>query len=188
MGIGEDLDLLKTQMSVMYSYFDTQRKAGGKPAKLPKKVLRQVRRGLKKNKILVPFFGSNKGFEFLTGIIDGGLVRVGEDSYELDPTAVYYWRKGRVPVYGIIQWRLPPVGGKPDLYQGLLSVGGEEAENIAKALNITNYAQRTIIRGIQEEEVGADKKKKKKMPWILWVLLGVGVVFVLSRILKGGGG
>lgn len=186
MSIAGELSIIKDQVSFMHQYFDTERKAGGKKVKMPRKARAAVRRGLKKNKILVQFFGSNKHFDSLVGYIDGGLIRVGDDQFEYDPTAVYFWKKGKIPVYGVVQWRLTPVGGKADAYQGYHSVGSEEAEAYATRLNLKNYGQKTIIRGIEAEEVGADAKKKKKPKLLLWIILGVAAIYLLSKVFNGG--
>lgn len=182
MSLQEQVIKIEEQNKQILSLFVKETEKG---SKVKKSVVRKVRRGLNKGRVLVPWFGANKEFSFREAHVDGGLVYVGEDSYAFDPSSVYLYKKGRVPVIGLLEWRLSPVGGAADRYK-VLSTGSQEDVDLAEKLKDTAHGQKTIIRRLEQFEADPEKKKKKgKMP-LIWIIIGVVVALALLSQFLGG--
>jgi len=158
-------------------------KKKGKKAIVPKKISRQVKKGMEAGKIAVAYFGENHQFKWTTGRIENGLIVVGEESYSLDSLAIYYDHKNKMPVCGVYGWRMSPVGSDIDKYHSRL-IGGENDKDLADQFNIGNAAKKTIIRMIKREEtIDQDNKPKKKLNWV-WIIVIAGVaIYLLTQIL-----
>lgn len=140
-----------------------------------------VRKSRKQGHIVVLFLEANKNAVFKDGVLRDGRLLVGDVDYGFEPGAVYYYKK--VPIMVVIEWRITPVGGDTEEFRFGFS-GGESDESLAAGLKITNFAQQIIIRGIEASKLD-DVKKKVKASWLLWLLLGVGAIYLLSKLFGG---
>ena len=177
-GLKEDIKLIKKYQS------DYEGKLRKKHFKIPAKIRSEVRRKVKDGACIVVHFSSNKQLTFLRGNIRGGFVQVGDDTYTYDPSAVYIYKK-KLPVVGLIEWRIDPIGSKTDTYYQRVVIGGADAVETAEHLDVTNFAQRTIIRGVENSLVEA-KKPGLAGKNVLWIILGVIVVIYLVTQMIGG--
>lgn len=156
------------------------------PPKPPKKKRRfrfripfGFRKGLAKNKVLVCFLRANKQVMIKEGCIDDGRLIIDDQQYAYESSTVYQYRK--FPFIVILEWRLLPVGGRAEEY-AFRRVGGDEDAALAEELGINNFGQMTIIRGIEASKVEGLKKKTGGISMILWLLLGVGALYLIAKI------
>jgi hypothetical protein len=145
---------------------------------LPAKIRSFFRK--KPEKLICLFLGSDGRASFKEARVDGGLLLVGNEQFSYEPGSIYTLDKKNNLVV-VFEWRLLPVGGKAEEFKTRL-LGGESDAKLAQDLNITTYAQRTIIRGIEQAEaVGAQKSKLGWNP-VWWVLVAGLVIYVISRM------
>lgn len=154
------------------------------PWKLQKKVLKAD------DKALVLYIGPNKGASWKTAVARDGLWKIEEDKddkgYGYEEQAIFYLKikKKQVPLIVLFSYRLLPVGGKAEEYRAMI-VGGKAEEDAAEKLGIKKFGQQTIIRAIEQAELDKDVKKKGGMGWLIWVGVGIALIYVLSKFLKG---
>lgn len=148
--------------------------------KIPGSVKRHAKKAKQTNAIAI-WHGSNKSVDFREARIKDGLIIVGDKEFAYEPEAVYYHKKW--PVVTVYEWRLLPFGGRVEEYRRL--AGDKIDQDIAKRLNIESYAQQTIIRGIERGIVQDDKVKSKGPSIIIWLLIGVGAIYVISKFFGG---
>lgn len=136
--------------------------------KLPLGIRMRSRKAVKRGKFLCVWLGSNHVLDFKIVNVVGGMIKIGDYQYKAyEDGAIYHYKK--LPVVVILEWRLTLVGGMTDFAN-------------ANALNITDFAQQTIIRAIEkieiEKEVG---KTKKKIPIVLLIIGLIIGAYLLSK-------
>lgn len=145
------------------------------------------RAALKQGHVAALVLRANKNAEPKKAYIRDGLIHLEGDTYAYEAAAVYHLKQGTktIPLVVIPEWRLLPVGGKTEEYM-MRVWNGEEAQKVAKELKITNEGVKTMIRAIEQAEVGKDEKKKGGISPIVWLMIGVGIIYVLSQLFGGG--
>jgi len=139
------------------------------------------------NVSLALWLGANHEAEFKKAIYKEGLIYVGEQSYMYEEGSIYRLKIGkkRLPFLVVFEWRLMPVGGKVEEYHNRV-LNGEDAEETAKKLGVTNQAQLTIIRRLEQEEAEIGKKKKGGFNMIvLYLVLAALVLYVIAKAFGG---
>ena len=149
-----------------------------------------VKRGVKKgnNKAAALFIGANRRAEWRVAVAKDGLWEImdGEKkrTFGFEEAAVFDLKQGSksIPIIILFTWRLTPGGGMAEEYRSRL-IGGEADEKIATSLGIKTFGQQTIIRGIEQAELDKDAPKKGGFGWVLWILLGLGAVYLILKYL-----
>jgi hypothetical protein len=140
----------------------------------------------KPGKLLVVFLGLNRKARFLVGEIVDGLIRVDGKFYGMEEVSVYSYSK-KFSVVVIFEWRLLAAGGKAEEYRSRV-IGGEDDVKVAEATGIRSFGALTIIRAIENAELDKSEKKKGFGAWIFWIIGGIVVIFIISKLLSGGFG
>ena len=185
---------------------EKKKKEKGWKFKIPGKVKKEV---LKSNdKAAAIFVGQNRlgdwkvaeakdGLWWIeNGKYDDGKPR--KDSYTYEEAAMFHLRIKKnklVPFIILFSWRLTPGGGKAEEMKSkwideygdewrTRLIGGKDDEMIAELAGIKKFGQQTIIRGIEQAEIEKDMKKKGQFGWVIWAILGIGIVFLILKFLK----
>lgn len=173
---------------VLFEEIVKGRKSKGFKSFIDKKALAKVKRGLKRGAILIVFFSSNHTLYFKTGFVNDNLLEIDGEGYEFDPAAFFYYGRKKIPAYGVIEWRLSPIGGAVDeaSFKVWKTCAGRLDKDNADVANITNAAQRTIIRQIEAKELDPSKKKKGGKMNLVWILIGGAIIlYFLFKALGG---
>lgn len=126
--------------------------------------------------------GHNRRIQWKKAVERDGLWHIGEQKYAYEESSVFFIKN--TPVIIIFEWRMIPVGGIAEEYKSRI-IGGQEDQDNAALIGIKNFGEQTIIRAIEQAELDKDEKKKGGMGWIIWILLGVGAIYLLSRFFGG---
>lgn len=111
-----------------------------------------------------------------------GNIKVGDISYEYDPTALFFYNG--VPLVVLIQWRTLPVGGVVESYKYEV-LGGENDVAISEKYHLFAKGQEVIIREIQQASVDDAKTKKGGLSPLVWVLIAGAVIYIISKLFGG---
>jgi hypothetical protein len=129
----------------------------------------------------------NKHAYFTNGYYSDGLIIVDGKSFSNEEATVYYVTKKKIPLLILYEWRFTPISGLTDIAKHGFSFTDEKTDHdIAEKYGLTNYGQQTIIRAIMQAQLPEDKKKWGGMSPLLWLFLGVGIIYVISQIFGGG--
>jgi len=158
--ISEDQKAILDQLSD-----ESVKRVKSKKFKLPFGIKAKARRGIKRDKMLCVFLGSNHKMEFKIVNVVGGLIQINDYQYKaFEEGAIYHYKK--FPVVVVLDWRITLVGGKTDFKN-------------AKDLKVGDFAQQTILRAIEKVEVDKEVGKGKKKIPIVWIVIGLGIVIYL---------
>lgn len=140
--------------------------------KLPFGIRMKARKGIKRQKILCIWLGSNKVLDFKIVQITGGIIQVGKYQYKPYETgAIFHYKK--MPVCVALEWRMTLVGGQTDW-------------DNAKTLNVGDFAQQTILRAIEKFEIDKEAGKAKRKFPVVWLVVALGIVIYLITKSVGG--
>lgn len=158
-----------------------------KELKAAKKMRVKIPRFIKKKpkdtiSLGVLVLGANRHAKFEKGTYKDGLIYVGDKAYKYEKGGVYHIKKS--PFVVLYEWRTLPVGGIAEEYKSRV-LDGEDDEAVATELNITNYGQQTIVRAIEQSQVDDMKGKMKGLAPIAWLFIGVGAIYVISKLFGG---
>lgn len=158
--------VVENQTAILKEMADESvRRVKAKNFKLPFGVHMKAKRGVKRDKMLCVFLGSNHQLTFKVVNVVGGLVQLGDYQYKAyENGAIYHYKN--LPVIVALEWRLTLVGGTSDF---------DDANN----RSIGDFAQQTIIRAIEKIEIDKEVGKGKKKIPIAWLVVGLVVVIYL---------
>jgi len=153
--------------------------------KLPAGIKGKMRKEVKQGRLLAIFLRSNKRVEFRIVKIIGGLVQLDKYDFNIyESDAVYTYQRGRIVFPVIVVWesRLAPVGGGVDEKITQARIMGTKLDSEdADILNITSYAQQTIIRAIEIAKAEELLKKKKGIGMVWWIIIGGVILYVIGK-------
>lgn len=180
---------------------DAKKKREGKVS-VPGNLLSWARKN--PNRAVAEVVGFNKGILWKRAEVRDGNWYIDGDKYNPHPyeeVSVFYYKKS--PIIIVFSWRLLTLGGRAEEFRtkidgdgktletlkkeisqvqgGSRLVGDEKDALLAEALGIKTFGEQTIIRGIEHAEIDKDKKHTGSFGWIIWVIIGLAIVYFASK-------
>jgi len=148
---------------------EASRKTGKKvkPFKLPRKVSRQVQRGLKKGMVYVAYIRENRAVIPVATKVQDGRYFLDGAWHNADPKSLFLW-KGKIPMFIQPAWSINPVR---TWKEGEVDVGNSAD------------AERVVLDVLERSDT---LQKKKGMKGMTWVFVAIGLI-VAGYLLFGGG-
>lgn len=189
MTIAEDIKTMNERVGALEN-IDDEKKTKKKKKSFEWKInipLGVARKARKENVFAVAMLTADKEIRFTNGYYNDGLLRVEDKQYAYEPGTIFYYKKRKIPVVVLYEWRLTAVGGLTDgaKNSGVDFTNEGEDNKFAEKLGLTNYGQQTIIRSIQQAQIPEQKKKLGGASAIMWLLVGVGVIYMATQFFGG---
>lgn len=153
--------------SILQDGADKKVKGKIKPYRIPSKIRKQAKKGIKKGKVLVFYARENRSFEPITTQVKNGMYWIDGAWRNADPKFLYFFN-GKIPCYIQPQRTINPARIEVD---GSVDVGNSAD------------AERTVLNMLENGDVvGSGKMKGGGMKWIM---IGIGLVVIIAIIAGG---
>jgi hypothetical protein len=144
-----------------------KRMKDGKKFNLPFGVRSKARKAHKKNQILCFMLRNDCVIEPVFGLLENGLINIGDKYYDGSQAFIYHW-KAKIPCVVIPEWQLTPFGTR----------------HYFKAKRDGNISddQGIMIRAFEAKEA----EGKKKVDMKIWIWAGIGIIIVAYALFARG--
>lgn len=160
--------------------------------RIPFRTVKDVKKAKENNKVAALWVGPNKRAQWRSATYRDGLwylddkkiKTTGEKkTFEYEEQAIFQieQKKKEIPFVIFLDWRLVGVGGVAEEYEAHV-INGKSTEEAARITGIHSHGRNTIVRHIEQSELDKEQTKKGGMGWLIWIVLAIGVIWVLMRM------